>query len=464
MAIVNGIMVPHPPLILPQVGRGEEEGIRNTINAYREAGRFIAQAEPELIIVATPHSVMYADWFHISPGAKASGSFAQFRAPQVRISADYDTAFVKELCRMAREAGFPAGTDGERSPALDHATMIPLYFLQEAYQDTPLPPIVRIGLAGLPLTEHYRLGRLLQNAATALHRRTSVIASGDLSHKLKADGPYGLSKEGPLYDARIMDVMGRGAFNELFDFSEVFCEQAGECGHRCFTILAGCFDGQAVKAKALSYEGPFGVGYGVCQFSSAGDDEARRFLDRELMREAQALQDSKAKEDEYVRLARLSVETYVTTGRHAALPANVSEELTARRAGVFTTLHKHGQLRGCIGTTAPTTANIAREILQNGVSACSQDPRFPPVTKEELPYLTYSVDVLGEAEDVDSPAQLDVKRYGVIVSCGRRRGLLLPDLDGVDSVEEQIRIARRKGGIDPEEAVRLQRFEVIRHV
>ena len=165
MAIINAIMVPHPPLILPQVGRGEEKGIQATVDAYRRACRFVAEAGPDVLAVTTPHSVAYADWFHISPGPGASGSFGQFRAPEVRVDAEYDTALVDELCRLARKEDLPAGTAGEKSAALDHATMIPLYFLKEAYGDAPLPPIVRIGLSGLPLTEHYRLGMLLREAA-----------------------------------------------------------------------------------------------------------------------------------------------------------------------------------------------------------------------------------------------------------------------------------------------------------
>lgn len=464
MAIINAIMVPHPPLILPQVGRGEEKGIQATVDAYRRACRFVAEAGPDVLAVTTPHSVAYADWFHISPGPGASGSFGQFRAPEVRVDAEYDTALVDELCRLARKEDLPAGTAGEKSAALDHATMIPLYFLKEAYGDAPLPPIVRIGLSGLPLTEHYRLGMLLREAAERLGRRVSVVASGDLSHRLTREGPYGFAAEGPDYDARIMDVMGRAAFGELFAFSDALCSRAGECGHRSFTIMAGCFDGQAVTGRALSHEGPFGVGYGVCLFTPGDPDTSRRFLAAAQAGEQARLAARRAGEDACVRLVRLSVETYVTTRRRAALPADVPAELTARRAGVFTTLHKNGQLRGCIGTTEPTTDNVALEILQNGVSACSRDPRFPPVTAEELPLLEYSVDVLTPPEEIGSPAQLDVKRYGVIVSCGGRRGLLLPDLDGVDSVAEQVAIARRKGGIGPDEPVRLQRFEVIRHV
>ena len=122
-------------------------------------------------------------------------------------------------------------------------------------------------------------------------------------------------------------------------------------------------------------------------------------------------------------------------------------------------------MRGCIGTIAPVRRNVAEEILCNGISACSQDPRFAPVRPEELPDLEYSVDVLGSPEPISGPEDLDVKKYGVIVQAASdsRRGLLLPDLDGVDSVAQQIRIARQKGNIAPKEPIRLWRFTVTRH-
>ena len=145
------------------------------------------------------------------------------------------------------------------------------------------------------------------------------------------------------------------------------------------------------------------------------------------------------------------------------LPDNLPDEMTARSAGAFVSLHAHGQLRGCIGTTGPTTESVAWEIVQNAVSACSRDPRFAPVRVDELDSLEYSVDVLGVPEVVSSPAELDIKRYGVIVSCGGRRGLLLPDLEGVDTVAQQIDIARQKGGISSWERYTLERFEVVRH-
>ena len=130
---------------------------------------------------------------------------------------------------------------------------------------------------------------------------------------------------------------------------------------------------------------------------------------------------------------------------------------------MFVSLKKHGQLRGCIGTISATTESIAAEIIQNAISAGTNDPRFDPVRPDELDDLVYSVDVLSEAEDIKSPDELDEKRYGVIVTSGHRRGLLLPNLPGIDTVREQIAIARRKANIRENEKSTLQRFEVVRH-
>ena len=200
-------------------------------------------------------------------------------------------------------------------------------------------------------------------------------------------------------------------------------------------------------------------------FPVTGRDDSRRFAAACAQAQRERLDKRRAGEDAWVRLARQSLETYVRTGsRLEQLPDGLPDEMTKRAAGAFVSLHIGGQLRGCIGTIAPTTANVAQEIVQNAVSAGTRDPRFPPVHPEELDELEYSVDVLGEPEAVDSLDQLDPKRYGVIVSCGTRRGLLLPDLDGVDTVSQQIEIAREKGGIRADDPYRIERFEVVRHL
>lgn len=218
----------------------------------------------------SPHQIMYADYFHISPGKAAKGDFGQFRAGHVNFEAFYDTELVAALCKIADQHGLPAGTEGEQDCRLDHGTMVPLYFVNQYWQDYQL---VRIGLSGLPLRQHLELGRCIREAVHALGRKAVLIASGDLSHRLKADGPYGYQKEGPQYDASIMEVMRKADFSRLTDFSEAFCGKAGECGHRSFTMMAGALEGLEVKAQQLSYEGPFGVGYGICSYQVVGNKE-----------------------------------------------------------------------------------------------------------------------------------------------------------------------------------------------
>lgn len=167
--------------------------------------------------------------------------------------------------------------------------------------------------------------------------------------------------------------------------------------------------------------------------------------------------------DAYTELARASFESWTRDGVRIAIPDGLPTELTETRAGCFVSLHIGDDLRGCIGTIVATQPTLADEIIDNAIAACSRDPRFPAVRPEELAGIHCSVDVLGEPEDIAGPDELDVKRYGVIVSKDFRRGLLLPDLDGVDTVEAQITIAKQKAGIRLSETCKLQRFEVIRH-
>ncbi len=460
MSIIAGFMVPHPPMIVPAVGRGSEAEVEETTRAYERIADEVAEIEPETIIISSPHTVMYSDYFHISPGKGARGSFGDFGAPQVSFDEEYDEELTAEICRIADECHFRAGTMGERDQNLDHATMVPLYFIRQKYKGGK---IIRVGLSGLPLTDHYALGMMIKQAVEKLGRRAVYVASGDLSHKLQDYGPYGFAPEGPVYDERIMDVMGRGAFGELFDFDETFCEKAAECGHRSFVIMAGALDGTAVRVEKHSHQDVTGVGYGICSFFTGEHDESRRFLNEYLEKQADASREQLEHADEYVKLAWKSMESYITKHKTIDVPDGLPEEMLVQQAGAFVSIHESGALRGCIGTILPTTDCVAQEIIDNAVSASTRDPRFDPITPEELPWLEVNVDVLSEPEDIESPDQLDVKKYGVIVSCGSRRGLLLPDLDGVDTVDQQIRIAMQKGGIREGEKIKLQRFTVTRH-
>lgn len=461
MSITAAYMVPHPPLILPEIGQGEEEKIKATVEAYHQAARQVAEHKPETIVVLSPHTVMYSDYFHIRPGKRLTGDFGQFRAAQVKIEAENDLEFVNALCETALERDFPWGTEGAREKSLDHGSMIPLYFINQYYRSYKL---ASIGLSGLSLPMHYQFGQAIKKTAEALKRRTVIIASGDLSHYLKEEGPYGFRPEGPRYDARIMDVMERADFGELLAFSDAFCNEAGECGHRAFTVMAGTLDQTAVAARRLSYEGVFGVGYGICTYQAEGEDPARDFLAQHKAKAQDAESPWEAGEEPYVALAKRALEAYVKNGICIDVPKGLPPEMLDDRAGAFVSIHKNGDLRGCIGTIGPVRENIAREIVENAISAGTRDPRFPAVAEEELAELSYSVDILGKPERIDSIEALDVKHYGVIVSKGSRRGLLLPDLEGIDTPVQQVAIAAQKAGLRPDEqGLLLERFQVIRH-
>ena len=461
MSIIKAFVVPHPPLAVHEVGRGREEEIIKTIESYKEVAKEIKKIKPETIIITTPHTVLYNDYYHISPGYNATGSFKNFGASNVTFNEIYDEELVNELNDYCNKIGFAAGTKGEQDKELDHGTMVPLYFIEQEYKDFKL---VRIGLSNYPYLEHYKLGQIIKKIVDKLDRKVVFVASGDLSHKLQEYGPYGFIKEGPIYDKKIMETLGKAAFNELLEYDEELVEKAAVCGHKSFTIMSGALDGINVETKLLSHEDITGVGYGVVIYTPKEINKERCFLDKYLEKEKKRIKEKRNKADEYVQLAISSIYEYINNEKILETPNNLSKELLENRKGVFVSIHKFNRLRGCIGTISPLANNIAEEIINNAISASTRDYRFEPIEKDELDYLDINVDVLQTPEKISSKDELDIKKYGVIVTSGLKRGLLLPDIEGIESIEEQIEIAKRKGNIKNDEEYALERFEVIRHI
>lgn len=457
MPIIKTYTVPHPPLIIPDIGKGGEEQIKKTTESYETIAKEISEIKPDTIIISSPHTTMYSDYFHLIRGTKVKGNFSNFNASQISFEEEIDKELVLEIENVSKKYNFPAGRTKETE--LDHGTMVPLYFIRKYYKEGK---IIVLGPSFLPLIDNYMMGIIIKEAVNNLNKKVVYVASGDLSHKLQTYGPYGFSKEGVEYDKRIMEVCSNTNFNELLNFDESFLDKAAECGHRSFTIMSGTLDGLNVKAKYLSHEDITGVGYGIITFTPQDKNDNRYFLDNYFKELEEKLNNQKQNEDPYVKLARLTIEEYITNKNVLETPSNTPKELLNSKAGVFVSIHKFGSLRGCIGTIIPTTNSIAQEIITNAISASTKDPRFPKITKEELDYLEINVDILGEPEDIDSEDKLNVKEYGVIVTSGIKRGVLLPDLDGVDTVSEQISIAKKKAGIK-DEPYTLQRFKVTRH-
>jgi AmmeMemoRadiSam system protein A/AmmeMemoRadiSam system protein B len=458
--IKKAYIVPHPPLIIPEVGRGEEKAVSSTIEAYHEIGRQIKDLAPDVIIITTPHGPAYSDYIHISSEQNMKGSFKMFRAPEVALEFEAEKKLIDAIIDRAESCGIEAGGEGAQNYELDHGALIPLYFISQYYRDFT---VVRISISGHSLEQLYTFGNCIQKAISDYDKNVVFIASGDLSHRLKEDGPYGFAPEGPRFDEYIINAVKNSDFKKLLTIDPDFYSKAGECGLRSFVIMAGALNGLAVCSSVMSYEGPFGVGYLTAALSINGHDLSRDLISFIECKHNCEIEATRKAEDPYVLLARTSLEYYVKRGKIMEVPDYLPPEMTTQAKGVFVSIKKYGHLRGCIGTISPVKKNVAEEIIQNAVSAGTRDPRFNPVKEHELKDLVYSVDVLGDPEPVSSVGELDAKRYGVIVTSGFKRGLLLPDLEGVDTPEQQIEIALSKANIGKNEDYSIMRFEVIRH-
>ncbi len=427
----SSYILPHPPIILPEVGKGEEKRIRRTAEGFETVARRIAEERPETIVIVSPHNVMFRDAFYVNPGERETDDMRRFGCG-ASVTYTYDTELRDEILRLCAERDIPTVSDARWAGRPDHGSVLPLLFLNRYYS---CYRVVRLSPSLLPDENLLEMGRILDRAAANTGRKISIIASGDLSHKLLKEGPYGFAPEGLEFDRRITEAMAAGDFAAFRGFDPDFLDRAAECGLQGFILLSGALEGYETVPDFLSYEGPFGVGYAVCAFGCT---------------------------DRCVRLARSSVEQFVRIGKMMKRPEGLPARLTRERAGVFVSIHENGELRGCIGTIGATQECIADEIIALAVEAATRDPRFPPIRETELGDLEISVDILSEAEPADE-TMLDPKRFGVIVSSGRRRGLLLPNLEGVDTVCQQVAIARRKAGIPADMPYSLERFCVERH-
>ncbi|MBA4370510.1 MAG: AmmeMemoRadiSam system protein A [Coriobacteriaceae bacterium] len=453
---VLGIIAPHPPIMVPQVGGGRAAVTSASADALAVAARMLERFAPETLVVMSPHSPMAHDAFLIDTAEHSAGSLGQFGAPEVRMELRTDAALASELLDRLDAAGIPAADRASaplfESGLLDHGVLVPLSFLAPRGGW----PVVGISLSILSLQTHRELGRHVREAAAALGRRVAFVASGDCSHRLTHDGPYPYSPQGPLLDAALRERVAAGDFEGLMHLDPGMVEEGGECGLRSFITLGG-FLGQDPETRVLAYEGPWGVGYLTAVAGSPGLLSA---LDDTPVRGSKGGGPGDA-EAELPALARRAIEEHVRRGTVIEAP-DLDDPGLPDRAGVFVSLHRAGELRGCIGTICPTRPTLAGEVVANALEAAMHDPRFSPLGVDELDGLDVKVDILHAAERCDF-ADLDPARYGVIVSCDLRRGLLLPDLEGVETPDQQVTIALRKAGIGPDERFAIERFKVDRH-
>ena len=462
--IVFACISPHPPVIVPEIGRGREGETARTIEALRQVAGELGERQPETVLIISPHGPLQPDAMGISTAPRAIGGFLQWGAPGVSFAFDNDPEAVTLLQEEALAAGLPLTALEDWGLNLDWGCTVPLYYLRSGMRGACLVPMA---VSFLSPQAHHVLGKAVGRALTRLNRTVAIICSADLSHALLPGAPNGYDPAGHEFDERYRRAVEDWDVEWMLGVDTGFRHHAAEDAVPQTSLLMGALSDLKVHPRVLSYEGPFGVGYLVAAIDVLGPREgveaessAARGAPADLAGGPVGTEAGQTVHP-YVRLAREAVESRVRY-HQVVEPFDLTPDMR-RRAAAFVSIKKLGDLRGCIGTVEPAYVDLAHEIVQNAIAAATRDPRFEPVAESELPHLTYSVDVLSPPEHVDGPEALDPRHYGVIVQSGRRRGLLLPDLPGVDSVEEQVAIARAKGGILPGEPTDLYRFQVERY-
>lgn len=486
--------MPHPPVIIPAVGRGREQDAAATLEGTKRLCERLLDRHktgngqgglPDVILVLSPHHHYVPGTLFINISPVVRGSLSAFGAASASVYANTDLDAVQELATALHAAGVPVMQGVQEDITRDHGSLVPLLNLARTFPEGKLPAVILAGPSGLALEHALLLGKTL--AGLQGKRRWALLASGDLSHRLIPGAPTGYSPAGALFDQAIVEALRKGDPSVLTSLSQETRENAGECGLRPVLTLLGL---SSAPVDVLSYEGPFGVGYCNALWTPPKASLGGRVFRISLRPKADAGSKSpahaasssggktengmneqrktQAKGHPYARLARMTVEKHLS-GRPGPQGSDIQAldpdaKLWDRQKACFVSIKgKDGSLRGCIGTILPTQNSLKEEIMANAVSAAVRDPRFPPMEAEELDKVTISVDVLSIPEEVREGMELDPKVWGVIVSKGGRRGLLLPDLPGVTSVEQQIAIAAQKAGISNLDGAQIQRFSVGRY-
>ena len=455
-------IAPHPPIILSEIGRGEEIKAAATIGGMERIAADIAKIKPKTIAVITPHGNAFSDALCISTEKKLQGDFGRFGNSQLHFSFSGSNKAL-ELCDLLPTYGVNtvaldkiSAKKYHISEKVDHGALVPLSFVLKEYSDFEL---LHIGMGFLERELLCTAGRVLSDS---LNESDIIIISGDLSHRLSYSAPAGFDPEGIVYDNLIVEAIKNKRYIDILEMTEHMLAHAGQCAQRPLEMMVGALDEHDTETEVYSYEGPFGVGYMTAHITRNEKNGVSQ-CGQYAKKQKEKLENIRKNEDEYVLLARKTIEAFVRTGTIIERPDNLSNELYNEKHGVFVSIKKAGMLRGCIGTIEASYGCVADEIIKNAISASTRDPRFDSIAPSELDSLEISVDILFPAEHIGSIDELDPVEYGVIVNKGFRRGLLLPNLEGIDTAEEQVAIALKKAGISRDEHFNMQRFKVVRH-
>lgn len=273
--LLGGGISPHPPIILPIVGRGREEEASKTVEGMKKLAKKVASLKPDTLIVITPHGNVFRDAHSIIVEEDLTGDLNQFGIYDYQMKLKNDVDLAQKIIEKAKEKSVPLfvldqenSRDMGQDISLDWGVIVPLDYILKEVQNIEVVPMAYGYMNG---EEMRRMGEVLKEAIEESGKNVIIIASGDLSHKLKDEGPYDFHPQGPVFDKKIVDLLEDGDFQAVLDFDQSISDPAGECGLRSFQILSGALKNYTIESEIYSYEGPFGVGYMTGFFENKED-------------------------------------------------------------------------------------------------------------------------------------------------------------------------------------------------
>lgn len=454
MAVCCTALMCHAPIVIPAIGDDRAHECERTTAAMHEVALRVLDQHPEVLVVVSPHTPRQGGLFGVVEAPRIAGSFARFGFPRLAVR----LPGAPRAARTVRQSAAALGVECWTPPAddLDHGALVPLHFFVENGWSGPT---LILALPYQNGDSETVMGEALRAAADKSHERWAVIASGDMSHRLRPDAPAGFDPRAREFDDAFVASVQRGDYRAACAPDPWLREIAAEDVVQSTSVAAAAAGFRSDGHAFLAYEGPFGVGY--CEsllFTDGSNGRPARGHAENATPEPVRSDGADAPPPVLPEIAREAIRSD-RLGQPLVLPP-LRPPWDAPRA-VFVTLRSPaGELRGCIGRTHPTLASLAEEIADCAVSSATRDPRCERVTLGEIDHLLIEVSVLSTPVPVSSRAELDPRRYGVVVSFGSLRGVLLPDIDGVETVAAQLHIAAEKAGIREGAAYTIERFEV----
>lgn len=332
---MEGFLMPHPPIIIPEVGKGEENKVIKTLKACKKVGKLINKINPETIIVISPHGTIFRDAMSIISSDEIRGDLFRFNTDEVNLKYNIDTDLVREIKNFSDEMDIHLALINEGTAVeygitleLDHGGIVPLYYVNKNSKYK----IIHITYSMLSPIDHLKFGNCIRKAVEKINKNVVFIASGDLSHRLTKDGPYEYSESGKIFDTKLIEILLKGNMKKLFNIEKTLINEAGECALRSLYILAGFLNSEFIVSDLYSYEGNLGVGYAIMNFKEGRGDLLCSINNIREKEHNRRLKEGSI----YTRIARKSLDYYFRFGKILEIK-DIEDigELKEKKGGVF---------------------------------------------------------------------------------------------------------------------------------